>query len=160
MSLQLNEYEIARFWSKVDKNGPVVRPELGPCWVWTAGKFWQGYGNFKLHDNCMYAHRVAYFLEHGEEPPLLMHDCDNPPCVRHLIPGIQSENMQMTFDRGRQGVTGEAHGMAFLTENDVREIRRLYKETSANYMSLAAQFNIHKSTVRRIVIRRLWDHVA
>ena len=28
-----------RFWRKVDKNGPIPehRPELGPCWVWTAG---------------------------------------------------------------------------------------------------------------------------
>ena len=27
-----------RFWSKVDKNGPIPshRPELGPCWIWIA----------------------------------------------------------------------------------------------------------------------------
>ena|ERR1700694_1946906 len=27
-----------RFWLKVNQNGPVPehRPELGPCWVWTA----------------------------------------------------------------------------------------------------------------------------
>lgn len=27
-----------RFWAKVDKNGPVVRPELGPCWIWTGNR--------------------------------------------------------------------------------------------------------------------------
>ena len=25
--------DIARFWSRVDKNGPVFE-DLGPCWVW------------------------------------------------------------------------------------------------------------------------------
>src|SRR4051812_27991288 len=24
-----------RFWSKVNKDGPVVRSDLGPCWIWT-----------------------------------------------------------------------------------------------------------------------------
>ena len=28
-----------RFWANVNKKGPVVRPELGRCWVWT-GLFW------------------------------------------------------------------------------------------------------------------------
>jgi hypothetical protein len=38
-----------RFWEKVDKDGPIPshRPELGPCWVWTAGKS-NGYGMFRL----------------------------------------------------------------------------------------------------------------
>jgi hypothetical protein len=37
----LTQQDIERFWSKVDRNGPVPehRPELGPCWVWTAGTF-------------------------------------------------------------------------------------------------------------------------
>jgi hypothetical protein len=37
-----------RFWTKVDKAGPVVRHELGPCWLWTAGVFKRrgGYGAF------------------------------------------------------------------------------------------------------------------
>lgn len=33
----------ARFWSKVDKNGP-VHPVLGTrCWLWTASVMWRGY---------------------------------------------------------------------------------------------------------------------
>jgi hypothetical protein len=34
-----------RFWSYVDKNGPVSehRPDLGPCWIWTGSKT-LGYG--------------------------------------------------------------------------------------------------------------------
>lgn len=31
--------DLQRFWSKVDKGGPVPphRLELGPCWLWIAG---------------------------------------------------------------------------------------------------------------------------
>lgn len=37
-----------RFWAKVNKNGPVPieRPELGPCWIWTAAITGAGYGAF------------------------------------------------------------------------------------------------------------------
>jgi len=37
---------LKRFWSKVDKNGPIPqhKPELGPCWVWTGAKMERGYG--------------------------------------------------------------------------------------------------------------------
>src|SRR5690349_16006693 len=36
----------ARFWDKVDKNGPIPlhRPELGACWLWTAHIATSGYG--------------------------------------------------------------------------------------------------------------------
>lgn len=38
-----------RFWSKIDKNGPVIaaRPDLGPCWLWTGGLHAAGYGAFR-----------------------------------------------------------------------------------------------------------------
>lgn len=34
-----------RFWSKVNKAGPVVKAELGACWSWEAGKNGKGYGS-------------------------------------------------------------------------------------------------------------------
>lgn len=36
-----------RFWAKVDKNGPMPegRPDLGPCWLWTAAKIHCPYGH-------------------------------------------------------------------------------------------------------------------
>jgi len=42
------EDEATRFWSKVDKNGPLPlgREFLGPCWLWTAGGYSKGYGGF------------------------------------------------------------------------------------------------------------------
>src|SRR5581483_10128599 len=39
-----------RFWEKVDKDGPApdYAPQLGPCWIWTAGRNPRGYGRFSL----------------------------------------------------------------------------------------------------------------
>src|SRR3990167_5038069 len=53
-----------RFWEKVDKHGPIPehRPELGSCWLWTAGQQSAGYGKFRFLGTTTLAHRVAYFF--------------------------------------------------------------------------------------------------
>lgn len=51
-----------RFWSKVNKSGPVpiARPDLGPCWLWTGHRTTKGYGAFWLDGHKVQAHRFAY----------------------------------------------------------------------------------------------------
>ena len=58
-----------RFWEKVDKDGPIpaCRPELGPCWLWTASTM-EGYGSFYIDGKSIGAHRVAYRWFVGEVP--------------------------------------------------------------------------------------------
>ena len=58
-----------RFWSWVDKDGPVpdYKPELGPCWVWTGGLA-EGYGAFSLESRQIKAHRFSYLWLVGEIP--------------------------------------------------------------------------------------------
>lgn len=79
---------LARFWAKVNKNGPVPvrRPELGPCWIWTGSINIRrgGYGQFRLHGRVRKAHQVSYELgvgplPEGTEPDHLckVHDCVN-----------------------------------------------------------------------------------
>lgn len=120
-----------RFWPKVNKNGPVPvhRPELGPCWVWTAGKMSAGYGNFTMDSGdhgvgrrLIGAHRFAYettgrTIPDGLDLDHLCHPgdgscaggitCPHRLCVNpdHLEPATRRENV-------RRGVSLFAANMA------------------------------------------------
>lgn len=89
-----------RFWPKVNKDGPVpeCRPDLGPCWPWTAGTARGGYGKFTIRPGVgVMAHRFSYTMERGPIPDGLQldHLCRNPPCVNpdHLEPVTCRENL-------------------------------------------------------------------
>lgn len=119
--------EADKFWSYVDKNGPVPahQPELGPCWLWTGGKVKKGeagpersYGAFAPETGKIYpAHRYSYELAYGKIEGHVGHDkdreicvchaCDNPPCVRpeHLWLGSDADNHADMIAKGRH-----AHG--------------------------------------------------
>lgn len=80
-----------RFWEKVDRNGPIsgYRPDLGPCWLWTAGLNADGYGAFYLDGRRASplrtgAHRVSWISENGSIPEDLVidHLCRVRHCVR------------------------------------------------------------------------------
>ena len=99
-----------RFWSKVNKNGPIISVDLGPCWIWTGARNGTGkdrYGIFKFDtnpDRKMFAHRFAWFLATGGWPyPCALHHCDNPLCVRfdHLWEGTHTDNRQDCIAKGR-----------------------------------------------------------
>lgn len=74
------------FWERVNKDGPTVRPELGPCWLWTGG-FSQNYGLLRIGGRAIRASRVSWILANRRYPngPLIMHACDNPPCDQRAL---------------------------------------------------------------------------
>ncbi len=91
----------ARFWEKVDRSG-------GPdaCWPRTGWHDRIGYGRFRIGDQQLLAHRVAWMLDTGELIPegmCVLHHCDNPPCCnrRHLFLGTQADNMADCVKKGR-----------------------------------------------------------
>ena len=93
-----------RFWEKVNKNGPTIRPELGPCWVWIGATMGVGYADLWDGKRLVPATHVATFLETGKWPSLeMMHKCDNIVCVRyaHLSEGTHQENMHDMAVKGR-----------------------------------------------------------
>ncbi len=81
-------------WKKVKKDSD------NGCWEWQGGLSNKGYGVV-----WQLAHRVVYWMETGDEPPLLMHLCNNPKCVNpdHLKPGTHKENVQHKYISGNYG---------------------------------------------------------
>lgn len=92
---------LERFWSKVDKNGPIslARPDLnlGPCWLWTAHTDRKGYGRFSVGGTLVRVHRFSWSLQHGEIPAGMQPDhlCRVPNCVNpaHLEIVTPRENI-------------------------------------------------------------------
>lgn len=81
--------DVRRFWSKVNKDGPVPerRPDLGPCWLWLGHCDDRGYGRFDYERRHGHAHRFSYRLAFGDLPTdtyreELDHLCRVPACVR------------------------------------------------------------------------------
>ena len=93
----LTDKENDRFWSKVNKDGPICDLVEGPCWVWIAGLKNNGYGDFKLRGKTILSHRLAYTITSGtiDEALKLDHLCRNRNCVNpdHLEVVTQGVNV-------------------------------------------------------------------
>lgn len=162
----------ARFWPRVDKNGPEIIP-ASPCWLWTGLKDRKGYGRFYFRGHVTAAQRVACFLGCGEEIPrdlFACHRCDVSACVRpeHIFAGTCRDNLADMAAKGRsikgrhhapeKVQRGERHSQAKLTDADVLEIRRLHRGGSKN-CDLARQFGITASGISFIVHGKSWRHL-
>jgi hypothetical protein len=140
-----------RFWTKVNKDGPIVRPELGPCWIWTGAIFtWgAGYGQLQLEGRPHPAHRVSWYIAHDEWPDKdLAHRCDNPPCVRidHLFEATPLENNRDMIAKGRNSRNGK------LTDKQCREIReRVAFGPRGTARLLSAEFGVSEGMISLIV---------
>lgn len=130
------------------------------CWLWTAGKYSNGYGAFRFQGRVTGAHRASYVLLVGPIPDGLdvLHRCDRPACInpRHLFTGTHADNMHDKNAKGRGNYAfGARQGWTHLTDEDIIKIRtdtRLQKD-------IAAAFGIGRSTVSTIRTRKTWYHV-
>jgi hypothetical protein len=172
-----------RFWSRVDKNGPVPphRPELGPCWAWTStlSHFYGAIGVGSETDGSnrtIGAHVVAFFLAHGRwADPCALHACDNPPCVKawddalgraHIFEGTRADNSRDMAAKGRQImqrfpelVRGERNGRAILTGDQVRQIVERHR-AGETLTAIAATNLVSIETIYDITHGRSWTHVT
>lgn len=96
---------IERFWPKVDKSGD--------CWIWTAGRYGFGHGQFSVKGRSTPAHRVSFEMANGPIPPGLVidHICHNAPCVNpaHLRAVTQKQNLEnqvSAHTNSKSGVRG------------------------------------------------------
>lgn len=145
------------------------------CWVWLGSKNSAGYGRMKIRGVHYFAHRVSYMIHKGIIPDgfVICHSCDNPSCVNpsHLWAGTNGENQRDCTKKGRRATgarhrsalypesipRGEQTGRATLTENQVREIRRLAGTMSQQ--AIADMFGTPQTNVSRIIRGVAWRHV-
>ena len=154
----LTESDKARFFAKINKDGPTMPHMDTPCWVWTAGKGRRGYGSagsspwgrrFKTSP----AHRLSYICYKGEIPKGLFvcHTCDNPPCINpeHLFLGTHRDNMKDMYKKQRDNHPGgESSHKAKLTKEEAIYILKNMETISA--WELSTKFNVSRQTIQNI----------
>lgn len=149
-----------RFWAKVDRAGPVIRPDLGPCWVWTAGRDQDGYGLFKASGRTWRATRFLLGLDFGD-PRHALHHCDNRACIRpeHLYLGSNADNARDREARGRAVIVrGERRGHARIRDADVEPIR-LAAKAGEPHRVIGERYGLSRSAVGQIVNGKKYAHV-
>jgi hypothetical protein len=162
MPNQYSGKEIAsNFWSACDRSG-------GPdaCWPWLRATDSSGYGNVSVAGKTVSAHRYAYELTHGEIPKsfltkhgtVVMHDCDNPPCInpKHLILNSQLGNVADRHRKRRNfRPKGELNAWSKLTVEDIEKIRGCLK-VGMSYNVVGKKFGVNKSTIASINKSKTW----
>lgn len=150
------------FWKKVNKNAP------NGCWEYNNERCGKMHAPVTFKGVHTHAHRISWELHHGKIPKgkFILHNCDNGICVNpaHLRIGTQKENMHDMFSRGRGYKfpvrKGEQHGMAKISEEDVREIRKSYASGDVSQWDLARKYKIGQTQIGRIIKKEVWKDVA
>lgn len=120
------------------------------CWEWKGTRNQTGYGIFLLPgEKPVRAHRYSYeyFVGPIPEGKIIMHICDNPPCVNpaHLRVGTKADNNADTASKRRHHY-GLDHWNGKLTPEQVAEIRA----STETQRALGKKFGVNQSHICRI----------
>lgn len=148
-----------RFWEKVD-----IKDNTNDCWNWTACTNNGEYGEFRLNNNKVRSHRMSYILTKGPIPEELQiqHLCNNSKCCNpnHIELGNQSKNMQYRSECERYNNYGENNGYSKLTDDQIREIHKIYKERPGlRQWQIAKMFEISQPNLSCILNGKIWHHI-
>ena len=127
------------------------------CWNWTAAINNYGYGNFRVDDKVLKAHRFSYEYYVGDidDSLVVCHCCDNRKCVNpnHLRQDTQSSNLiDMSY-----AMTNPSQ---VLNVDQVKEIKIALKETYRGQVNdLADSYNVSQSCISLIKCNKRWSHI-
>lgn len=123
------------------------------CWEWIRALMTGGYASFWYEGKNVKASRFFYEKFIGKIPKGLQldHLCRNRKCVnpKHLEPVTLKENL-------RRGLRSRL-GRRFLNEQQVKEIRKLYKEKEYIQIELSKMFGVGQDEISRIINYRRWN---
>lgn len=133
------------------------------CLIWPFVRDTNGYGGVHFRGQDDRAHRVMCVLAHGEPPSprhVAAHSCgrggDGCANPKHLRWATYEENAADKVDHGTQPRGAEIWS-ARLDEDAVRWIRANAGRLSQAEMGRA--LDVHRVTVRHVIIRKTWAHV-
>jgi len=148
---------IVRLLEKVD-----IKP--GQCWEWKGMLNPGGYGVMSIakEKRNVLVHRYFYSFVLGIEIPegkQVCHKCDNPKCVNpdHLYIGDAYTNVHDMMDRGRaRKALGNKVNTSKLSEDEVREARRLFDQAGWKISEIADLFGLSRNAMAAVVKRKVW----
>ncbi len=104
------------------------------------------------------AHRLAWAMHNGADPAgfVVMHTCDNPPCVNqeHLVLGSALDNRVDCVAKRRHS-HGDNHGSAKLNSAQVVDIRADDRKQCV----IASDYGVSHQLVSRIKAGGVWRTV-
>ncbi len=112
------------------------------------------------------AHRIVWMWLNGAIPDgMEMNHLDGIKDNNHpdnLEVCTRSQNMKHAFRQGfvkLPGGIGENHMFARLREKEVLRIRKIHKSGLLSMTELGRMFNVHVTTIKRVVDRATWKHM-
>ena len=134
------------------------------CWICSIGH--GRYGRVKLDgtDIGLKNHRASWMVHRGQIPKgqCVLHACDTPRCINpdHLFLGSHADNMADRAAKGRNAdQRGEKGPGAYLTEEQVLEIRSLWATRCYTLREIGEICGTSKENVNNIVCRYTWKHI-
>ena len=156
-TMQITEFDKARFWSQVDVPRKLAKFDGGRCWPWL-GAHVEHRGQFVIRGTKYYAPRISWMLFVGPIHPGLFvcHICDNPACVnpKHLFTGTASENQTDCARKGRK--------RGKLTPTIVRAVRKecIPSDPEFGYSALARKYGCNPGAIWNAANKTRWKWVS
>lgn len=140
-------------------------PLTTECWDWQGYRNKRGYGQsgFGTPSRTGRSNRVSAYIagltgiKSISENDKVLHRCDNPACCNpdHFFIGTHKNNMDDMVDKGRQA-TGEEHGSAKLTWEQVATIRERYAAGNTTQEQLGEEYDVTDRGIGHIIHNDRW----